>query len=86
MVGFSDTTALQLGLLKKTKLVTYAGFTLTVQPNTLIEQTLMACLSGKSYRITKGVGVCPGIAKRPPSWREFNVTHNANGNVFSTRV
>lgn len=65
LIGFSDTTALQLGLLKKTKLVTYTGFTLTLQPNTLIEQTLMACLFGKSYRITEGIGVCPGIAKGP---------------------
>lgn len=65
LVGFSDTTALQLGLLKKAKLITYTGFTLTVARNALVERTLLACLSGKSYQVVEGVTAQSGMAEGP---------------------
>ena len=65
LVGFSDTTALQLGLLKNVGLVTYTGFTLTIKPNELVEKTLIACLFGKTYQIKDGKTVCAGIVTGP---------------------
>lgn len=51
VTGFSDTTALQLGLFKKTGLITFTGFTFrdTDAPHVdaLIDETLMACLLGQ---------------------------------------
>jgi muramoyltetrapeptide carboxypeptidase len=55
LVGFSDTTALQLGLLKKIDLISYTGFTLTLKRNSFVEETLFSCLLGKPYSITKGI-------------------------------
>ena len=65
--GASDSTSLQLGLLKQAGIVSYAGFifgeldTGTCDP--LIENTLFACLKGESYSISEGKIVHPGIAK-----------------------
>jgi muramoyltetrapeptide carboxypeptidase len=68
VVGFSDTTGLQLGLLSKTGLISYSGFLLAdtmkddmpSQVEPLIDQTLMSCLQLMPYSITEGVTVNPG--------------------------
>ncbi|ASQ46529.1 S66 peptidase family protein [Legionella clemsonensis] len=63
LVGFSDTTALQLGILKMTGLVSYTGFTLTTKSNQFIKKTLLSCLFDEQYCITEGEGVNPGIVE-----------------------
>lgn len=64
LVGFSDTTALQLGILSQTNLVSCTGFTCRDLDNPvvdkLIEDTLMSCLSGDSYYISEGEMLHPG--------------------------
>lgn len=65
LVGFSDTTALQLGLLKKVGLASYTGFTMTVKPNPLIDRTLASCLNGETYQITAGTPVRAGKVEAP---------------------
>ncbi len=69
VTGFSDTTALQLGLLKTANLVTYSGFTLRDtdpgKPDPLVEQTFSACLKGESYQIKEGALVNPGVVNGP---------------------
>ena len=69
VVGSSDTTALQLGLLTQTGLVSYTGFTcgdVHDQPLDLsIEKTLFSCLTNQSYCIEKGIGTRPGIVEAP---------------------
>lgn len=65
LVGFSDTTALQLGLLAKADLTSYSGFTLTVELNALIDRTLMSCLQGESYQIVEGTPAYPGVVEAP---------------------
>lgn len=65
LIGFSDTTALQLGLLKKSGLESYTGYTLTHPIDSRIDETLMNCLTGKSYTIQEGISVAPGIANGP---------------------
>ena len=51
LVGFSDTTALQLGVLSQTGMASCTGFTFRDLEKTaldpLIEKTLMACLMGE---------------------------------------
>lgn len=64
-VGFSDTTALQLGLLKMVGLETYTGYTLTMQADSKIDETLIHCLMGKSYQIEEGLVSTAGIATGP---------------------
>ncbi len=63
LVGFSDTTALQLGLLKKTGLISYSGYTLTLPFNPLLEKTLLSCLSNEPYVVQGGETVHPGVIK-----------------------
>lgn len=67
LTGFSDTTALQLALLKNAELVTYTGFTLrdteTIPINPLIDETLSACLRQEPFTITEGQTVIPGNAE-----------------------
>lgn len=67
LIGFSDTTALQLGLLKKIGLVSYTGFTFrdteSEYPDPLIDETLTACLMGQSYSITEGIPVQLGTVE-----------------------
>lgn len=64
LTGFSDTTALQLGLLKMTGLTTCTGFTFRDLdeggPDSLVESTLMQCLLGESYTITEGKTLVSG--------------------------
>lgn len=69
LVGFSDTTALQLGLFKQTGLVSYSGFTLrdtqheVVEP--LIERTLISCLKNEAYEVKEGVSLRGGKVEGP---------------------
>jgi muramoyltetrapeptide carboxypeptidase len=63
LFGFSDTTALQLGLFKMCGLISYTGFTLTVHTNALVKKTLMFCLSDQRYNIFKGTQIYPGICQ-----------------------
>ncbi len=65
LIGFSDTTALQLGLLKKSGLESYTGYTLTVSLDSRIDETLMHCLTGRPYKIQEGITVASGIANGP---------------------
>jgi muramoyltetrapeptide carboxypeptidase len=69
ITGFSDTTSLQLGLLKKAGLSSCSGFVFgdldNGPPALSIEQSLMACLTGKSFQITEGKSVHTGTAKGP---------------------
>lgn len=66
VVGFSDTTALQLGLLKE-GIVSCTGFVFNDLDDgpldSLVEQTLFSCLQGESFQITEGECVHPGDAK-----------------------
>lgn len=69
LVGFSDTTALQLGVLSQTGMASCTGFTFrdlekpALDP--LIEKTLMACLTRECFEINEGVTVVPGIVQGP---------------------
>lgn len=69
ITGFSDTTALQLGLLKMAGLVSYTGFTFRdvdkSEIESLVDETLMSCLTGKSVTISEGIAVNPGKVKAP---------------------
>ena len=69
ITGFSDTTALQLGLLKMSGLVSYTGFTFRdvdkPEIESLVDETLMRCLIGQSVTITEGVAVNAGKVKAP---------------------
>ncbi|KTD42180.1 S66 peptidase family protein [Legionella parisiensis] len=65
--GFSDTTALQVALLKKVRMISCTGFVFgdlgDGQLDSLIEKTLWTCLAGGSFQIKEGQTVQPGIAK-----------------------
>ncbi|AMP88310.1 S66 peptidase family protein [Legionella pneumophila] len=61
LVGFSDTTALQLGIFKKTGLISYTGYTLTIPCNPLLETTFLSCLFNKSYSVQGGDIVHTGV-------------------------
>ena len=70
IIGFSDTTALQLGVYSKTGLNSYTGFTCrdvaekeTLDP--LIENSLKNCLLRKNYCITQGNTVNSGQVSAP---------------------
>lgn len=66
IVGFSDTTALQMGLYAKTGLVSYSGFIFNCLDdgdlNELVYDTLVSCLYKKSYQIKEGKRLNPGKA------------------------
>ncbi|HAT1778572.1 TPA: LD-carboxypeptidase [Legionella pneumophila] len=63
LFGFSDTTALQLGLFKNTGLVSYTGFTLTIHLSTQVKKTLFSSLLGQEYTIRKGIKVHGGVSR-----------------------
>ncbi|WP_338092753.1 LD-carboxypeptidase [Legionella feeleii] len=63
LFGFSDTTALQLGLLKQSNLVSYSGYTLTTKMTPLLEKTLLACLTDEAFQINEGETGNPGIVR-----------------------
>lgn len=65
LIGFSDTTALQLGLFKMSGLISYTGYTLTVHHSRLVEKTLVSSLFDEKYKISRGTtvhtGKCRGL-------------------------
>lgn len=67
VTGFSDTTALQLGLLTKANLISYTGFGFRDLeengPDPLIESSLFSCLKDESYSIQEGKTLVSGIAE-----------------------
>jgi muramoyltetrapeptide carboxypeptidase len=67
LTGFSDTTALQLGLLTKANLTTFTGFGFRDLeeggPDPLIERTLFSCLKNESYSIQEGNTAISGQAE-----------------------
>ena len=70
IIGFSDTTALQLGVYSKTGLNSYTGFTCRDVAeketlDTLIENSLKNCLLRKNYCITQGNTVNSGQVSAP---------------------
>lgn len=69
ITGFSDTTALQLGLLKKAGLVSYTGFTFrdVDKPdiNSLLHQTFVSALTGKSTTLSEGIVIHEGKVQAP---------------------
>jgi muramoyltetrapeptide carboxypeptidase len=69
LTGFSDTTALQLGILKQAGLASYTGFTFrdvdTDLVDSFVESTLLSALSGQSFQVQEGAAVISGIAKAP---------------------
>lgn len=69
ITGFSDTTALQLGLLKMTGLASYTGFTFRdadkPEVDSLLQETFINSLTGKSIVIAEGVAVNEGTVQAP---------------------
>ena len=69
ITGFSDTTALQLGLLKIAGLVSYTGFTFrdVDKPdiNPLLQETFINSLTGQPITILEGVAVNDGYVQAP---------------------
>jgi muramoyltetrapeptide carboxypeptidase len=69
LTGFSDTTALQLGVLKKSGLVTFSGFTFrdtdVPEINPLIDMSLTSCFTGAAMKIDEGIPVKAGVAQGP---------------------
>lgn len=67
LTGFSDTTALQLGIFKKTGLISYTGFTFrdteNFAINELVDTTLMASFFGKEITLQEGETVKSGRAE-----------------------
>ena len=67
IVGFSDTTAIQLGLYAKTGLVSYSGFVFNCLDDgdldKMLHDTLLSCLLGKPYQINEGKLLQGGKAK-----------------------
>jgi muramoyltetrapeptide carboxypeptidase len=67
LVGFSDTTALQLGIYQQTGLTACTGFTFRDtdpgKPDPLVAHTLISCLMGHSYVVTEGSTLYPGIVE-----------------------
>jgi muramoyltetrapeptide carboxypeptidase len=67
LAGFSDTTALQLGLFQKIGLISYSGFTLRDtdpgKPDPLVDRTLMACLMSQPYSVSEGRAVNSGCVE-----------------------
>ena len=69
LIGFSDTTALQLGIFAKTELISYSGFTGSDYSqgklNNLIDTTLKSCCNQKNYKIDKFKTVNTGDVTAP---------------------
>ena len=82
LIGFSDTTALQLALFKMSGLVSYTGFTLTVNFSSLVEKTLMSCLLGQDYKISKGIKIHPGVSRGPLLGGNLTLVTNLMGTSY----
>jgi muramoyltetrapeptide carboxypeptidase len=69
ITGFSDTTALQLGILKKAGLASYTGFTFRDVDTDLIdpfvESTFLSALFGQAFHVEEGIPVHAGIVQAP---------------------
>jgi muramoyltetrapeptide carboxypeptidase len=70
IIGFSDTTALQLGIYSKTGLKSYTGFTgrdvaLETSLDSVIEDSLTNCLLRKNYSFSAGKTVNAGKVSAP---------------------
>src|SRR3990167_9133636 len=67
VIGFSDTTALQVGLYAKTGLISFSGFIFNCLDdgnlNEMVHDTLLSCLHRKSYQINEGSLVNSGKVK-----------------------
>lgn len=69
ITGFSDTTALQLGLLKMAGLASYTGFTFRdvdkPEVDSLLQETFINALTGKSITLSEGVVINEGKVQAP---------------------
>ncbi|WP_131774981.1 S66 peptidase family protein [Legionella anisa] len=82
LFGFSDTTALQLGLFKKTGLVSYTGFTLSTHLSTQVKKTVLSSLRGEPYTISKGIKVRSGVSQGPLLGGNLTLMTNLMGTSF----
>lgn len=67
LIGFSDTTALQLGLLTRANMPSFTGFGFRdleeKGPDPLIERTMFACFNNEPYKVQEGNTAIPGKAE-----------------------
>jgi muramoyltetrapeptide carboxypeptidase len=68
IIGFSDTTSLQLGIYSQTMLRSFTGFTGKdvaefERVDSLIEKTLSDCLLMRNYSVNEGVSINSGVVK-----------------------
>jgi muramoyltetrapeptide carboxypeptidase len=82
LFGFSDTTALQLGLFQKTGLVSYTGFTLSIHLSTQVKKTVLSSLLGEPYTISKGIKVRSGLSQGPLLGGNLTLMTNLMGTPF----
>lgn len=82
LFGFSDTTALQLGLFKKAGLVSYTGFTLSICQSNQIKKTLLNTLLGKPYEISSGIKVNSGTCQGPLLGGNLTLLTNLMGTQY----
>ena len=69
IVGYSDTTALQLGVYAKTGALSLTGFNCSDIKNGAVAKntwtSLLNCLNQKSYSVSSGDTICPVVLQRP---------------------
>ncbi|HHR1385262.1 TPA: S66 peptidase family protein [Legionella pneumophila] len=69
IIGYSDATALQLGIYSKTGVTSFTGFNCTDIKNgsisNVILSTLIHCLNNESYSVSGGVTINPGHVTAP---------------------
>lgn len=69
IIGYSDATALQLGIYSKTGGTSFTGFNCTDIKNgtinDVISSTLIHCLNNESYSVSGGVTINPGHVTAP---------------------
>ena len=69
IVGYSDTTALQLGVYAKTGALSLTGFNCSDIKNGAVAKntwaSLLNCLNQKSYSVSGGDTICPGSVTAP---------------------
>ncbi|HFP6228070.1 TPA: LD-carboxypeptidase [Legionella pneumophila] len=82
LYGFSDTTALQLGLFKNSGLVSYTGFTLTIHLSNQVKKTLLSSLLGQEYMISKGIKVHAGVSRGPLLGGNLTLMTNLMGTPY----
>lgn len=82
LFGFSDTTALQLALFKKSGLVSYTGFTLSIDLSVQVKKTLLSSLLGQEYKISKGIKIHGGLSKGPLLGGNLTLLTNLMGTPY----